>query len=582
MNQPVRDLRVSSWEEINVVLDRFTEMGGLPTDSDGQGLADRLAGGVAFVTYSYGIDGVTIEIAKYARCLEEIAHRAGVSARIHYVGGNFYPEADNYLKPHCPRLHLPNFDGWDKWDGGVWFNRMFRESMPEGSERSGAMAAEVWRQAIGFADTLCDMIRERGITLLIPVNVNANPGNLAASLAVVLASEMAGVDVLNSNHDFFWEGGAPPEERAEGETGVRDHFFRNCRNSSFFRLFERILPWNGTRWTQVNINRQQTDRLIDRYGFSPEKVFQFETAIADEFFNGWTQEEKILKRLTMACVLNSGKRIINPVPVDRFLGKTSSWMKNQTPIVCGACDGIEFDMATPSAFYLLQPTRVIPKKRIDLNWRLIQSLLAYGPFRTAFEEDPDRTLTLHVTGPVPIEHQEELEKILTAYRDMLCSIPESLARRVFIAFSVGNDDHPSLKRYGLKKLSIEDIYHLSDLVLFPSETEGRGLPILEATAAGLPVVCSRYRPETAFCEVVGENLKEEYRIRYTPFPGGEIGRETLKEVTDLLLHGERHFERAAHNRYAVAVRYNERTLLGTVEAVLQAAVSSGSRSVRYV
>ena len=119
------------------------------------------------------------------------------------------------------------------------------------------------------------------ISLVIPVNVASNPGNLALTLGLVLATESLGIYVLNSNHDFYWEAGKPFSDREPGEKpGVRDHFFRNIKNKSFFSLFKMIYPWNGNRWLQVNINKRQSRRLINKFGFPEEKVFEISTCMS--------------------------------------------------------------------------------------------------------------------------------------------------------------------------------------------------------------------------------------------------------------------------------------------------------------
>lgn len=88
----------------------------------------------------------------------------------------------------------------------------------------------------------------------------------------------------------------------------------------------------------------------------------------------------------------------------------------------------------------------------------------------------------------------------------------------------------------LEPLCIEEIYQLADLVLFPSETEGRGLPIIESSAGGIPIVCRRYYPLEVFNEVVGKDLADEEKIRYFNFPTGEFKESLLAKITDLLLH----------------------------------------------
>ena len=571
--------RIANWVDINCLLDRLVEAKGHRVVPGTRDFRKPFARGLAFITFDYGIDGVSIEISKYAKCLENVLSSApapqvraktGDSSFIHLIGGDFTEKADAVIAPNWRRFTLPNSNGWDKWDGGRWFSRLFYEDMPLGSKASSEMAAEIWRQALGFTYTLCDYITKNSIELLIPVNVNSNPGNLALALVVVMTTEVIGICVLNSNHDFFWEGGKPSSERTEGEApGLRDHFFRNYENGPFFSLVERILPWNGSSWLQVNINKHQSETLVAQYGFAEDRVREIGTAVEDAFFSECTAEEKYAKRKSMAYILSDGNSVIKPVSVEAHIADLGNWMKKQTPVVCGAVEGLELDIATPSALYFLQPTRIIGRKRIERDWQLIGALMHYGPFREAFEGDPNRTLTLHITGPVPIEHQADLEKVLNAYREVLSSLPGDVARRLFQAFSVGHEDHPALAENGLNRLYIQDIYKLADVVVFPSESEGRGLPIVESSAAKVPIVCSRYRPESVFSGVVGEHLDEGLQIHYTPFPEGDFSADMLQEVTDIIFSRERIADRMAHNRAAVARRYSMQALQDTLKGFLE-------------
>lgn len=564
--------RVTNWVDINRILDRLVEAQGYRVDPGERDASrkKRFATGLAFITFDYGIDGVSVEISKYAKCLESILSEESGSPSIHLIGGDFTEKADAVVAPNWHRFTLPNSNGWAKWDGGLWFSRLFYEDMPLGSKASSEMAAEIWRQALRFTHTLCDYVTANSVELLIPVNVNSNPGNLALALAVVMTTEVIGICALNSNHDFYWEGGKPRSERAEGEApGLRDHFFRNYENSPFFSLFERILPWNGSCWLQVNINKRQSEHLVARYGFAEDRVREVGTAVEDAFFSECATEEKYAKRKSMAYILSDGNPVIRPVSVDAHLTDLGNWVKKQVPVVCGAVEGLELDIATPSALYFLQTTRIIGRKRIERNWELIGALMQYGPFREAFERDPNRTLTLHITGPVPIEHQADLEKVLNAYKTVLSSWPGDIARRLFQAFSVGHEDHPALAENNLNRLYIQDIYKLADVVVFPSESEGRGLPIVESSAAGVPIVCSRYRPEAVFAGVVGEHLDEELRIHYTLFPEGDCGDNMLQEVTDIIFFPAALADRMAHNRAAVARRYSMQALQNTFRGFLE-------------
>ncbi|MFV9673122.1 MAG: glycosyltransferase, partial [Acidimicrobiia bacterium] len=426
-------------------------------------------------------------------------------------------------------------------------------AMPAGSAASREMAATMWSEAVRLAEELAVFVDREQIGLLIPVNVNSNPGNFALALAIVLVSEVTGCPVLNNNHDFYWEGGRPTEERMPDEpAGPRDHFFRNRDNQTFFDVLQRILPWNGRRWIQVNINPLQSSRLVERDGFDADRVFLIGTGINDRFFIHCSSDQKLEFRRRMTHILSDGKPTAEATPVQDFLKSMAEWMSDQHPIVCGLQGGTELDLASPNTIVLLQPTRVVERKRIPRDWELIGALLRHPPFREEFERRTDMALVLLVTGPVPIEHRRDAEDVLNAFAELLDSVPESIGRRVFQAFSVGHQHHASLS----EGLEIFDIYHIADMVVFPSETEGRGLPIPESAAAGVPIVCSPYDPIEVFDEVVGTNRPEAERLRYLEFPESTFDDELLNEMTAMLLDSASSSERARHNRSVVQARFS--------------------------
>lgn len=557
---------IFSWEDINQVLDSFhcheAGAGDSPkTIVQGKCPFPR-PGGIAFVTYNYGIDGVTIEIAKYARALATLLGDHPTPVPIHYIGGNFFKAADAYIPRQAPRLHISHFDGWDKWHGGRWFRRLFFSPMPAGSAVSDQMAVEIWNQGLASARMLSHYFLENKIDTVIPVNINSNPGNPASALAVVLATETTRARVLNSTHDFFWEGGKPACLRPPGvPPGSRDHFFTNRDNPQFYKFFQRILPWAGSNWCHLTINSRQSHTLIQRYGFARSRVILMGTTIPPAFFTPCSFREKRYHRLRMAHILSPGHGIIHATPVNTFLEQTDAWMANQQPVVCGDARAVPLDMTAPDALYLLQPTRVLTKKRIYRNWDLLEQLFLHTALGKTFAENPRRTLTLHITGPVPVEHKADLEQILTTFDRVLETLPRFMARRIFTAFSVGNETHEGFETQNFARLEMAEIYKMADMVFLPSETEGRGLPILEGGAAGIPVVCSRYTPAETFNEVVGTHLAANMRIRYILFPENEFSRSMLDETTSRLLAPDRYCDEKRHNRRAVAARFHPDALM---------------------
>ncbi|MGD8555373.1 MAG: glycosyltransferase family 4 protein, partial [Anaerolineales bacterium] len=527
-----------------------------------------VAAGTAFITFDYGIDGVSIEISKYAQSLEALVEPFGGQA-IHMIGGDFYPQAARILKDEWLRHEMQGINGWAKWDDGKWFSALYQEDMPPGSRISAEMAKQIFRQAASIAKRLGKILADNQIALLIPVNIAANPGNLALILGVVMVTEALGTYVLNSSHDFYWEGGKPARERKPGETpGIRDHFFRNLDNAPFFDLFQSLYPWNGRRWLQVTINRLQSRRLVEEYGIDRERVFELSTCLSDKFFEPYHRQDVVSSRVRMAHILSDGQPILRPIPAPEHLAEIGRWMIDQRPCVLGVRAGLSVDPTSDDLIYLLQPTRVIARKRIERDLDLILALLSRSPWNEAFEAKPAKQLVLHITGPTPKEHRADLERVLQAYLKAVSALPKSIAERVFLAFSVGHEEHPSFSEKGFEPLTIETIYRMADAVVFPSEIEGRGLPIIEAGASGIPIICSPYSPQEVFAEVVGEQLPAPSRIRYTLFPEGDFSRDFLDEVAGLLLHPEAIQDVMKHNRKAVRARYSRDSLKKRFEFLL--------------
>ncbi len=559
MVETIKNQTIAEWTEIDTFLQTISNENKDNSRNTPDDYFEIIGKGIGIITYDYGIDGVSIEIRKYAESLEGIYAKRNINLPLHFIGGDFYETANILLKPEWKRFQIDGINGWSKWDNGTWFSKLYYEDMPESSDISQEMAVEMWKQSTGFAEKLGYYLVENDIHCLIPVNIPTNPGNFAIGLALIIVTECMDIAVISSNHDFYWEGGKAPSEKEPGEgPGVRDFFFKNSDNKPFFSLFKKMYPWNGTKWLQVNINSRQSRKLIDTFGFKTNQIFELGTAVSDEFFKPFTSEDQKLYRKKMAYILSDGFPVIKPVSVKSHLNTLESWMQNQKPIACGFVDGLEFDPSTNKTIYCLQPTRVITRKRIEMNFHLLESLLQQDSFKSVFETDFEYQLVVHISGPTPIEHQADLETVLNAYIDLCESIPESSAKRIFITFSVGTENHPSLAENNLEPLSIEQIYRMATVLLFPSETEGRGLPIIEASACGIPIICSKFQPHEVFEEVVGEHLAEKKRIRYLifPEPGVAMDSDYLHEVTDLLINKKKRTEWIKQNKEAVHNRYS--------------------------
>ncbi|MDD5727551.1 MAG: hypothetical protein PHV59_03210, partial [Victivallales bacterium] len=157
----LQQTEINDWRDISAFLDKLKSAPGDLPEADGEKFLELLTSGAAFVTYDFGIDGVSIEIAKYADCLERIC--PGIP--LHFIAGDFHEEAGIVLKDYWRRFRIDDFNGWNKWRGGKPFARLFYEDMPAGSEVSRAAAREIWNEAKAFALKLAVYFRGNNIRL---------------------------------------------------------------------------------------------------------------------------------------------------------------------------------------------------------------------------------------------------------------------------------------------------------------------------------------------------------------------------------------------------------------------------------
>lgn len=118
---------------------------------------------------------------------------------------------------------------------------------------------------------------------------------------------------------------------------------------------------------------------------------------------------------------------------------------------------------------LLLPARITPRKNIELALRVVAEMRAAGRSTTG----------LVITGPVD-PHDPQAE----AYRATLVALRRDLdleGSAIFLTEALAEPVDEGL---------VHDLCRLADLLLLPSVDEGFGIPILEAGAHRLPIVCS--------------------------------------------------------------------------------------------
>jgi len=117
---------------------------------------------------------------------------------------------------------------------------------------------------------------------------------------------------------------------------------------------------------------------------------------------------------------------------------------------------------------LLLPSRITPRKNVELALRVVAEMRAAG-----------RPAGLIVTGPVDPHRPSG-----PAYLEQLVTLRRALALEGSAWFLSEEGRGPPTDAM------MDDLYHLADALFLPSRDEGFGLPILEAAVNRLPIVCT--------------------------------------------------------------------------------------------
>ena len=120
---------VHTWFDLGLFLDSFrdayetrrTPFSGSLTD-----FKKSLSRGLGFVTFTYGIDGVTMEIVKYAQAFERIFPDLSV----HLISGWINEMGRGILHPDYIVHTIPGLDGFGHWD---LYDDFFGKKLERGS-----------------------------------------------------------------------------------------------------------------------------------------------------------------------------------------------------------------------------------------------------------------------------------------------------------------------------------------------------------------------------------------------------------------------------------------------------------------
>ncbi|HKK63288.1 MAG TPA: glycosyltransferase, partial [Bacteroidales bacterium] len=273
--------------------------------------------------------------------------------------------------------------------------------------------------------------------------------------------------------------------------------------------------------------------------------------------NAYLQFEKILARYKKQLISYSVD------DVER-LGLVSE--SNPKPILIGNKTSAVNKFISENIIFL-QPTRIISRKRIELGFNLLLKMIENPDMNARFLNTPHLKITLMISGPVASGNYQYYLKLIKRFRQLLFKVPEHYRNRIYLALLLGELDKESFRERFTSPIGIPELYNISSLILLPSKTEGRGLPIIEATACGTPIFCRRYDPEEVYSEVIGEHLREEDRLLVYEFRGKKISKKIVERIINRVFFPHNYASDTIHNKNVVMKRYSLEALNENMQQV---------------
>ncbi|MCK5699814.1 MAG: glycosyltransferase, partial [Cyclobacteriaceae bacterium] len=389
---------------------------------------------------------------------------------------------------------------------------------------------------------------------------------VSLALAVVLISEYLGLPVINNNHDFYWEGGNRKIDIGKNgiKKGPRDFFFRNSHVGEFFSVIEVLYPWERKSWMTVNINRLQCNKTIQMNGHNPANVALIGTTVDHSSHLHVSKRNIIGAFIQVASIFANNKKTITVHAASKHIESDRSL----SPILLGHTRTINFDFVDNNIVFL-QPTRVISRKSIELNFKLISTLILEQRFRQKFKDNPKLKITLIVSGPIPHGQRDYYSNLLQDFSLFLENLPDEFKSKVFLGFLFSEFDKDDFKQKYIAPIDIWHLYHIASLILLPSQTEGRGLPILEAAASGTPIFCRQYEPREVYEEVIGNHLDEKNRLRVLEFKGNKLSKSLINKIIEQVFYPQNSVDDVTHNLNVIKNRYSFESLENNIKNILE-------------
>ncbi len=276
-----------------------------------------------------------------------------------------------------------------------------------GTSRATDISEKIQKLKLKLKKEINNFVDKFDLDLLVAENTLTIPMNIPLGLALAqVIAETEELPVIAHHHDFYWE---------------RDRFLSNCvwdyLNAAFPPTFHQI--------HHVVINSSAGHQLAHRKGLSSTLI---------------------------PNVLDFSESPPTPETLDDY-----------------ASDVRENFGIGEDELFVLQPTRIVPRKNIEEAIELLSYL-----------DRPCKMLISHASGDEGYEYEQHLKRYA---RHMEVDT-------LFVADQIGPERGTT--EQGEKIYSLDDIYPHADLVTYPSDYEGFGNAFIETVYYKKPIVVNNY------------------------------------------------------------------------------------------
>jgi len=196
----------------------------------------------------------------------------------------------------------------------------------------------------------------------------------------------------------------------------------------------------------VNINENQMRHVVVENGHNPASTALLGTVVDISEF------EPISKRESFNTLSQIGDMFNNQTyDIRNVLRKKADFMEK--PFLCGDSTQTEFDFIDNNIL-MLQPTRVIRRKQIEINFKLIEKLLLHPDFISTFKENRMLKISLIVSGPISTGQRDYFCQLLHSFLISSNSSPKNFAAKYSSVFYSAPLTAGNFKRNSKNRLAL--------------------------------------------------------------------------------------------------------------------------------